>query len=195
MPTSGQFTEPLVIDGALPAFDVVLSESIVVAADAATTYQAARALDFLQVRTPLLTGAMWVRALPARLTGKSTAAPPRLVLGEGDPLPGWLILGETPGVELAFGAVGKFWQGNIEWRDVPPDEFAAFDEPGFGKIACDFRVRPCGEGRTLLSYECRSATTSPDARVKFARYWWLIRPFVGHIMRATLATIRQNAER
>ena len=90
--------------------------------------------------------------------------------------------------------MGKFWQKEIEWRDVPGDEFATFADPGFGKIACDFRVQACGPGRTLLTYECRTATTSPDARDKFARYWWLIRPFVGHIMRATLATVRHDAE-
>lgn len=183
------------IDAALPAFDVVISESVVVDADPARTYEAAIALDFLRVRTPLLVAAMWVRGLPARLAGRPPEAPPRLVLGEGDPLPGWLILGETPGVEFAFGAVGKFWQKEIEWRDVPRDEFTLFAEPGFGKIACDFRVAECGPGRTLLTYECRTATTSPDAHQKFARYWWLIRPFVGHIMRASLATIRADAER
>jgi hypothetical protein len=37
-------------------------------------------------------------------------------------------------------------------------------------------------------------TTSADAHAAFARYWWLVRPFVGHIMRATLATIRRDAE-
>jgi hypothetical protein len=28
----------------------------------------------------------------------------------GGELPGWLLLGEQPDRELAFGAVGKFWQ-------------------------------------------------------------------------------------
>ena len=194
MTSSTVLAEQLLLDQALPAFDVVIAESIVVAADPARTYAAARSLDFLRVRTPLLVAAMWVRGLPARLSGRAPEAPPRLVLGEGDPMPGWLILGETPGVELAFGAVGKFWQKEIEWRDVPRAEFDAFAEPGFGKIACDFRVRECGPGRTLLTYECRTATTSVDARRNFARYWWLIRPFVGHIMRATVATIRHDAE-
>jgi hypothetical protein len=104
------------------------------------------------------------------------------------------LLGETPGKELAFGAVGKFWQGRIEWRDVTPSAFAAFAEPSYGKIACDFRVKPCGGGRTLLTYECRTATTSAEARAKFARYWCLVRPFVGYIMRATVRTVQRDAE-
>jgi hypothetical protein len=32
------------------------------------------------------------------------------------------------------------------------------------------------------------------SRRAFGRYWWLIRQFVAHIMRATLQTIRENAE-
>jgi hypothetical protein len=184
----------LLIDRALPAFDVVISESVVVDAEPATTYGAARSLDFLRVRTPLLTAAFWVRTLPERFGRKPPAPPPRLVIAEGDPLPGWVLLGEQPGRELAFGALGKFWQRRIEWRDIAASEFAEFAEPGYGKIACDFRVQPCGAGRTLLTYECRTATTSADARAKFTRYWRLIRPLVGHIMRATVRTIREDAE-
>jgi hypothetical protein len=191
--TTTPFSETRLIDDALPAFDVVITESIVVDADPSATYEAARALDFMRVRTPLLSASIWLRGVPERLGGKASP-PPRLVLAEGDPLPGWLVLGEERGRELAFGAVGKFWQSTIEWRDVARADFATFAEPGFGKIACDFRVRPCGPGRTLLTYECRTATTSADARAKFARYWWLIRPFVAHIMRATVKTIRSDAE-
>lgn len=96
---------------------------------------------------------------------------------------------------MAFGAVGKFWQPNIEWREVPPAEFAEFHEPGWGKIACNFAVQARDDARTLLTYECRTATTDATARRKFARYWWLIRPFVRHIMRATVATIAADAAR
>ena len=184
--------EARLLDEAMPAFDVVIAESLVVDGDPARVYEAARTLDFMRVRTPLLTVSFWMRGLPERLRGNSPPPPPRLVLAKGDPLPGWIVLGEERGVELAFGAVGKFWQSTIEWRDVPRGEFTEFAEPGFGKIACDLRVRPCGPGRTLLTYECRTATTSSDAREKFGRYWWLIRPFVGHIMRATLRTIRRD---
>ena len=124
-----------VIDRELEAFDVVIVESIVVDADVATTYEAARSLDFLRVRTPLLDAAFWVRGLPERFGRKQVKPPARLVLADGDPLPGWLVLGEQRGTELAFGAVGKFWQGKIEWRDVPRDDFRDFAEAGFGKIA------------------------------------------------------------
>jgi hypothetical protein len=60
-------------------------------------------------------------------------------------------------------------------------------------------VQPVGpavrSGRTLLTNECRTATTDPVSRRRFARYWWVIRPFVGHIMRTTVAEIGADAVR
>jgi hypothetical protein len=54
-------------------------------------------------------------------------------------------------------------------------------------------VRACGADRTLLTSECRTATTDAEALRQFARYWWLIRPFVAHIMHAAVSTIAVNA--
>ena len=39
---------------------------------------------------------------------------------------------------------------DIEWRDVPVEQFAAFAEPGWGKIACHLLVRADGPGRSVL---------------------------------------------
>ena len=154
----------MIIDEQLPVYDVVVVEHLVVAADRETTLAVATELDFLTVRTPLLTTAMWLRVLPDRLRHRPTAAG-QVRPADGVGLPGWLSLGVREDSEVAFGAVGKFWQTNIEWRDVPLTEFAGFAEPGWGKIACNFTVRPYGTGTTLLTYECRTATTerSPGA--------------------------------
>jgi len=183
----------LLIDRYLPVYDVAITEHLVVDAPIETVYPAARELDFLSVRSPLLLASFFVRGLPARLRGRSPEPVAELRLAAGaEDVPGWLVLGEEPGRELAFGAVGRFWKAEIEWRDVPLDEFPAFDEAGWGKIACHFLVRPDGEGRSVLTYECRTATTDAVSRREMARYWWLIRPFVGHVMRATLRTIRSQ---
>ena len=184
----------LIIDAVMPDFDASIAEHVIVRNDPAATFRAARELDFLTVRTPLVDAAVWLRGLPARVTHQAEGPPPRLVLGEGVRLPGWLILGEQPDRELAFGAVGKFWQPNIEWNDIGIDEFATFTESGWGKIAANFSVLPYGERAALLTYECRTVTTDADSRRKFMRYWWLMRPFIAHIFRATVLTIRANAE-
>jgi hypothetical protein len=193
----------MLIDRYLPRFDVTLIEHTVADADVATTWEALGGLDFAQVHTPLTDAAIFVRALPGRVAGwLGRAAPPpapsRLPLrGNGPGMPGWLSLGEVPEQEIALGAVGRFWQPDIQWYDVTgmtPERFAAFAEPGWGRIASNFSLRPYGV-RTLISYEVRTLTADPESAARFARYWRLVRPFVGHIMRAALDAVRVDAER
>jgi len=64
----------------------------------------------------------------------------------------------------------------------------------WGRIASNFSLRPYGV-RTLISYEVRTVTADAESAAWFTRYWRLIRPFVGHIMRATLDAVRVDAER
>ena len=185
----------LIIDECLPAWDVELAEHRLVHAPVEATWRAARDLDLLTVHTPLLDAAMWVRSLPDRIAGRPIPTPPKLTFGGDRPgLPGWVSLGQQENHEIALGAVGKYWQPNIPWRDVPADEFTAFAEPGWGKIATALTTVPYGDGQTLLSYVCRTATTDPQSRRRFSRYWWLVRPFVAYIMRATLRSIAADAE-
>ena len=188
-------TEAMLIESVMPDADASIAVHAIVSADPASTYQAAHDLDFLTVRTPaVLTAAMWLRGLPERLRAKASPAPPRWRLEDIGSMPGWPLIGERPGVEIAFGAVGRFWRPVIDWLPVSPEDFPAFIAPGWGKIAANFSVTGYGEQHTLLSYQCRTVTTDPDSRRRFRRYWWLIRPFVAHIMRATVNTIKAEAE-
>jgi hypothetical protein len=102
--TSGELAGVL-IDTYLPVYDVVITEHLVVEAGVPETFAAARDLDFMSVKSPLLSASFFVRGLPDRLKGHQVEAPPelRLATGEAD-LPGWLSLGEIPGREIAFGA-------------------------------------------------------------------------------------------
>jgi hypothetical protein len=192
MPTQ---TTIALLDVHLPVYDMVLTEHLVVEAEAEAVFAAARDFDFLTTRAPLVTAMMVLRTVPARLRGHTPVAPTRLMLArDASALPGWVVLGEVPDKEAVFGAVGKFWQADIEWRDLPAEDFASFTDKGWGKIACHLLVRPDGPGRAILSYECRTATTDPASRADMARYWWLIRPFVAYMLRAVLRTIRTNVE-
>ncbi|MCE3555146.1 hypothetical protein LWC33_27285 [Pseudonocardia sp. RS11V-5] len=193
----------MLIDRYLPLYDTTVVAHTVADADLAATWQALCRLDLAQVHSPVMDAAMAVRGLPdrlARLGGRpASAAPPsRLPLRGGPSLPGWLSLGEVAEREIALGAVGRFWTPVLEWYDVTgmtPEGFAAFAQPGWGKIAANFSLRPYGTPRTLVSYEARTLVTEPDDVRRFARYWTLVRPFVGHIMRAMLATVAADAVR
>lgn len=183
------------LDTHLPAYDVVLTEHLVVEEAPEVVFAAARAFDFLTTDAKAVTALMTLRTVPGRLRGRPAATPATLMLAtDAGALPGWVNLGERPGQELAFGAVGTFWKADIERYDVSAEDFAAFAEPGWGKIACHLLVRPDGPGRSVLTYECRTATTDLTSRARMSRYWWLIRPFVAYILRAVLRTIRGNAE-
>jgi len=48
---------------------------------------------------------------------------------------GFMIIHEVPGKEVVVGAVGKFWHVDISFKEIPPEEFRDFDEPGWGKLA------------------------------------------------------------
>ncbi|HEY7596182.1 MAG TPA: hypothetical protein VH969_23765 [Actinophytocola sp.] len=200
-PVTAAGTPEMLLDHYLPHYSVTLAEHAIVDADVATTWRALRELDLLQVHTPLLDAAFFVRGLPQKLAtlfGRATPTevPARLTLsGDGGGLAGWLSLGQVPEREIVLGAVGRFWQPNIEWYDVTtmtPDEFAAFAEPGWGRIAAGLSLRPYGKDRTLVSYEARTAINDRTSARRFAWYWLIVSPFVAHVMRAVLTTLREN---
>ena len=45
----------------------------------------------------------------------------------------WVLLGEDPPHEIAFGVVGRFWAGDTVWAQIDAADFEAFAEPGFGR--------------------------------------------------------------
>lgn len=188
----------MLIDDYLPEYDVTAVRHTVVEADPETTYRAAMTANLLDLG-PIVRTLGWLRIAPTavieRTRGRrSEPLPDRLTfrdIGDSDE---WVRLAEEPGEEFVFGAVGKFWQPAIEWRAVDPEEFADFDEPGYGKIAAALSVRPYGDGRTLLSYEARTTTTDADSRRRFRRYWRLIGPFAGYLMGKALERMAADAE-
>lgn len=103
--------------------------------------------------------------------------------------PTFSILAEEPTRELVAGGIGKPWR--LRGGGVPRvDDFRGFVEPGFAKMAMNFRL----EGRTL-STETRVFLTDETARRAFRRYWLVIRPFSGLIRRVWLRAIKRHAER
>jgi len=98
------------------------------------------------------------------------------------------VLADVPGRELVVGAVGRPWQ--LRGGGRPDADFRAFDEPGYAKMAMDFRL----DGG-LLTTETRVLLTDAAARRRFRAYWLVIRPFSGLIRRVWLRAIKRRAER
>ena len=189
----------LLIDRQLPRFQARTFSALVVDASTERTYQAIRALDPDQVgqTVPFMQLMVRLRDLPARL-GR---APRRAVQPVSETLTSeqyrqaFLLIDEEPGTEFVIGMIGKFMSPTqMEFHRFDPPQFAGFGEPGYGKVATSFLVLPYGSGRSVLCTETRTATTDPASARRFRRYWAVIGPFAGYIMRHWLTLAKQHAE-
>lgn len=74
------------------------------------------------------------------------------------------------------------------------EQFMAFNEPGYVKVAFNFRFISLENGQTLVSTETRNyAMTKEDQRI-FGRYWRIIYPGSAMIRRLWLDTLAEKAE-
>lgn len=107
---------------------------------------------------------------------------------------GFLLLARHEPQEMVIGLVGRFWSLEIELRELDPDQFKAFNEPGRAKVAANLRFEQVRPGLTRMSTETRVQCLGLEAKRGFRRYWTLIRPFSGFIRREWLRIIRAEAE-
>jgi hypothetical protein len=108
---------------------------------------------------------------------------------------GWGVLAEVPGREIIFGGVTQPWLANPVFRALPPDEFEAFDEPGYVKIAWTLRADPIDAAKSVFRTETRVATTDPTSRAQFRRYWAFLSPGIKMIRWISLGPLKTEAER
>ena len=174
----------------MPTYEVREVHETRVAAPAEVTYAVAQELDMQE--SPL------VKAI---FTGREVlmGANPSLrqaqsFLSEIIAL-GWRVLSEEPGRDLVMGAVTQPWKADVQFRGLLPEEFLGFNEPGYAKIAWTIVVEPTSETTSVFRTETRVATTDPDSRRRFRRYWSLVSPGVLLIRREMLRLVRREAER
>ena len=175
----------------MPVYEVVERHHIRVAAPAAVTLAAAREQDLLQL--PLVRPIFKSRAVILGATPDDRPQP-RGLLAATQAL-GWGILADVPGLEIVVGAVTRPWEANVTFRALPPDEFAAFSEPGFVKIAWTLRADPVAGEASIFRTETRAVATDPIARARFRRYWAFASPGIGLIRRLSLRPLKRDAER
>lgn len=176
---------PLLLDQFLPSFDYAVVHAQVFRTSAARCSSAASELDLFQA--PLVRTLIDIRALPqcvaGTLRGLGAAATPaasRRTFRVRDMVGlGWILLGETPGVEMVLGQVGRPWKGVATSARAPTtaEQFTAFGEPGFAKIAASLRTDPYGNDASILTMETRVVLTDDESRRRFRRYWIVIGPF------------------
>ena len=186
----------------MPVFDATRIEHGVVDGRPAAVYPAVIRADHLDaVRRSRAVRAVFAarksaeRAITAL---RGTEAPPSpepdtLRLADLPDRGDWVRLGEDRPNEFVFGVVGRFWGGETAWEQIDAETFASFDRPGYARIACNYSLRPYGDKRTLVSYEARTRATDDSARRAFLRYWAVVSPGVGVVMRSMLSVIAREA--
>ena len=107
---------------------------------------------------------------------------------------GWGLLADVPGSEVVVGAVTQPWLPNVVFRALPPDEFRAFAEPGFVKIAWTLRADALGPRETVFRTETRVVATDLSARQRFRWYWARFSPGIVLIRHAIIAALKRDAE-
>jgi len=189
-PPSAEAVDAL-LDRFMPAYDIVERHRAPVAAPAAITFASAAEVD---INAPLAIRAIF-KARELFMGASPTATKqPRAFLELAKSL-GWGVLAEDPGREIVLGAVTQPWLPDVVFRPLPPDEFSAFKEPGFVKIAWTLRADAVGGSRSVFRTETRAIATDPASRAKFRRYWSRVSPGVVLIRWLMLGPVKTAAER
>jgi hypothetical protein len=190
--TQAQNTRPdPLLDRFMPRFEVREHHETRVAAPAEVAFNVARELD--------MQGSGLVRAIfkgRELLMGANSSSQrrPQPFLPEVLAL-GWRILHEEPGRKLVVGAVTRPWEANVTFHGLEPEEFAGFQEPGYTKIIWTLEAEPTGSATSVFRTETRAATTDPESRRRFRRYWAMVSPGVVLIRHEMLRQVRGQAAR
>lgn len=179
------------LDRFMPTYEIAERHHVHVAAPAEVTLAAACNVDLQQSAV--------VRAIfkgRELMMGSTPEEPlrPRGLVSLVKSL-GWGVLDEIPGREIVFGAVTQPWEANVVFRALPPDAFAAFNEPDYVKIVWTLRADPIGPRESTARTETRVTTTDPGAREKFRRYWSVFSPGIVLIRRVMVKRVKADAER
>jgi hypothetical protein len=186
----------------MPDYDASRIEHRVIDGPTAVVFEATLHADFLDAvrRSRTVRGLFALRAAGERMAAAARRSPlvnppepAALRLADLPEHGEWVRLGKDPPNEFAFGVIGRFWGGTTTWKQIDSSAFTSFESPGYAKIVADLSLRPYGRHRTLLSYEARTQATDEAARRAFLRYWTLVSPGVGVVMRSALAVIAQEA--
>jgi hypothetical protein len=105
------------------------------------------------------------------------------------------VLAEVEGREIVVGAYTQPWHEKVTFHCLPPEEFAAFDEPGYVKIAWTLAAEPLGPQESMFVTRTRVVTTDPESRRKFRLYWAPMSAGIILIRYACLPSVKREAER
>ena len=179
------------LDRHLPTYEVAENHDTRVNAPAEVTYRAAREVD-LQ-RSGIAQMIFKARELLMGVRDPDTTRY-RTTLEQIRAL-GWSTLEDVPGRAMVFGAVTQPWESTVRFQGLPPDQFAAFQEPGYAKIVWTLEAEPIDAEHSIFRTRTRVATTDPQSRERFRKYWAQFSPGIVLIRKQALGLVKAEAER
>lgn len=186
----GSESDPL-LDRFIPEYEVAERHRIRVDAPAGITFAAAKetSLEESRIIRTIIRAREVILGSPRDETER-----PRGLVEETKSL-GWGVLAEVPGQEIVLGAVTRPWEPRVVFRAIPPDKFAAFNEPGYVKIVWNLRADRLDPAHSGFSTETRVTTTDATARERFRAYWARFSPGIVLIRWILLRNVKREAER
>jgi hypothetical protein len=180
-----------VLNRFMPSPEVAEHHEIAIAAPAAVVLAAAKEMQALEL--PLVRTVFKLRELA--LGGEPDRRQhPQGLLDQMVSI-GWVVLDEIAEREIVLGAVTRPWDAAPVFRSIPAAAFASFAEPGYVKIVWTLRADPIDGAHSTFSTDTLVATTDPEARRRFRRYWSYVAPGVELIRVAMLRPLKREAER
>jgi len=178
------------LDRFMPTYEIVERHRVRVKAPADLTFAAATEMNLQQspIVRGIFKGREWIMRSPP-----APQLPPGPLIEQMHAI-GWGMLAEVPGREVVMGAVTQPWVANVVFRPLSPEEFVAFHDPDYVKIAWTLRAEPVGDGESMFRTETRAIATDPSARAKFRRYWSLLSPGIILIRWLLLGPVKADAE-
>lgn len=191
--------QPRLVDRYLPVADIIESRHILVDAPASTTYAALRRIDFARTESPLVRallriGLRMVQRARRELGLAPLRKPVKLTFENMESF-GRILLAENAGREIVVGAIARPGDVKSALERRTPEEFLAFDCPGYVKAAASFSVTPHGPKQSILSYEARTRAIDTETRRKLFTLDLLLSPLQSLVMERVLDQVQNAAER
>lgn len=178
------------LDAFLPASHFRNADWVRIPAPPSAVYSAIRQVTANEVQG-FVPFAVALHAPRFRLTARERVLMDRPML-EAMREEGYVLLGERPGQEIVVGAIGQFWADRYV-RLRGPNDFRAFRDPRYARIAMNVWVRGDGKGGSLVSTETRAFCPDPQARQKFEGSWRLWTPGGSLVRTQWLNAVRRRA--
>lgn len=173
------------LDHYLPDYQFQETHSRIIAATPERVIDAAEA--YRPESDPFFRRMILLRELPMRLLGRQQNRAP---FGLQD-----FTRLQRQDSQLVYGLAGRFWQSDYGLVSIADGAaFRDFDRPGIARLALGFSAIALDNGTCRLTTETRVYCPDRASRVRFAPYWYVIRPVSGLIRQRILAGIKSIAE-